>query len=140
MQFLFTKNFPETVTRVHLVDTEVDEVVREGSTKNLSFGIGVREKMTRRKLMLLVRRVMMSVKEHQVKECALYWEEWQFQHLMIDESEMAEIFATNALMTDFSFDIFNKTERWFSESRENIFCECCSITNIQGAEKRYHHR
>ncbi|OIQ01979.1 MAG: hypothetical protein AUK58_03700 [Candidatus Moranbacteria bacterium CG2_30_41_165] len=122
MQFLFTKNFPETVTRVHLVDTEVDEVVvREGSTKNLSFGIGVREKMTRRKLMLLVRRVMMSVKEHQVKECALYWEEWQFQHLMIDESEMAEIFATNALMTDFSFDIFKTKPKDGFRKVEKIF-------------------
>ncbi|PJA85016.1 MAG: hypothetical protein CO143_03320 [Candidatus Moranbacteria bacterium CG_4_9_14_3_um_filter_45_14] len=123
MQFLFTKNFSETVTRVHLVDTEADEMIREGGVKILSFGIGVREKMTRRKLMLLVRRVVMSAKEHQVKECALYWEEWQFPHLMIDESEMAEIFATNALMADFSFDIFKTKPKDGFRKVEKIFFE-----------------
>ncbi len=136
MQFLFTKNVSKIVTHIHLVDTDSDDMTQDGKIKNFSFGIGVREKMTRRKLILLIRRVCMCMKEKRMKEYALFWEEWQFPHLMINESEMAEIFATNTLMADFSFDVFKTKQKDVCLKIEKIFFESVVQARISDGLKR----
>jgi len=130
MQFLFTKNFSETVTHVHLVDAEIDELIQEGNIRKLSLGIGARETMTRRKLMLLPRRMVMLAQSKNIKELVIDWQKWHFSHLNIDEVELAEIFSTNALMADFSFDVFKTTPKNGFPKVEKIFFDISIKTRI----------
>lgn len=121
MQFLFTKNVSEKIVRVMLTEKETDEVVRVGKREDIHLGIGLREKMTRRKWMLLPRRVVMLAQGRKIKEFTLDWKEWQFAHLAIDDGELAELFATNALMADFSFDEFKTKPKDGFPKVEKIF-------------------
>lgn len=122
MQFLFTKNVSEKSVLAHITDKETDEVVHKGEREELLLGIGSREKMTRRKLLLLPRRMVMLAQSKNMREISIDWQEWHFPHLNIDEVELAEIFATNALMADFSFDVFKtKPKNGFSKVEKIFF-------------------
>jgi leucyl aminopeptidase len=133
MQFLFTKKFTENVVRVTLTEKENDEFVRVGSREELSLGVGPFIKMTRRKWLLLPRRIVMLALSRKIKELTIDWKEWQFPRLEISQTELAELFATNALMADFSFDEFKtKPQGGFAKVEKIFFAESFKTSLAEG--------
>lgn len=131
MKFLFTKKYLPSAVPVILTEEAVDEIVLKDDQREIHIGIGKQEEMTRRKFFLLSRRMVMLAKEKKIKELAINWQEWQFPQLSLDENACAEIFATNALLADFSFDVFKtKPEGGFSKV-EKIFFASTVQSRIQ---------
>ncbi|MEI8096497.1 MAG: leucyl aminopeptidase family protein [Candidatus Moraniibacteriota bacterium] len=136
MQFLFTKKVSEKMVKVVLTEKESDEVVRIGSREEICLGIGPRGKMTRRKWILLPRRAVMLAQGKKIKELSLDWKEWQFAHLAIDDGELAELFAVNALMADFSFDEFKtKPKDGFSKVEKIFFDDAVKVKIVSGLKR-----
>jgi leucyl aminopeptidase len=66
-------------------------------------GIGKREEMDRRKLILAVRKAVAMAKNMKVKRLAVVLAELTFPHLMLSERELAELLVVNAEMANFEF-------------------------------------
>ncbi len=110
MEFITERKAESGVARVVFNDSDVDEVVRTASgERELSFGIGKHPDMTRRKLMLLMRRIVKTAKEKKIAKLTLNFDDLFFPKLKISSGELAELFAVNALMANFAFTHF-KTE------------------------------
>ncbi len=89
---------------VSLVAEKNDGVVLEkDGMLTLSLTIGKRSTMTRRKLILLVRRVVREALAKKYSALVLDFGQWHFSHLKISPQELAELLATNFLMASFSF-------------------------------------
>ena len=92
---------------VLLVEEKNDGVVLEKDGRlTLSLAVGKRSQMTRRKLLLLARRVVREALAKKYSALTLDFEQWHFPHLKISPQELAELLATNFLMASFSFSEF----------------------------------
>jgi len=79
--------------------------VKNGS-ETLVLVIGKREKMTRRKLMLLARRIVREALAKKYTLVSLDFKHFHFAHLKIEPADVAELLAVNFLMAEFSFREF----------------------------------
>lgn len=136
MQFLFTKKREKSAVVVHVTEEDTDEIMKKDGREEIFLGIGSREKMTRRKLMLLPRRLIVLAQSRKVQEIALDWKEWHFPHLCTQESESAELFATNACLANFSFDIFKTKPKDGFSKVEKIFFDISVKKNIESGMKK----
>ncbi len=95
------------VLLVRFVEEGKDGIVEmRGEAETLVLVIGKREEMTRRKLMLLARRVVREALAKKYCELALDLKQFQFAHLKISPADLAELLAVNFLMAEFSFREF----------------------------------
>lgn len=62
--------------------------------------------MTRRKLMLLARRIVREALAKKYEELTIDFKEFHFQQLKITEADLAELLAVNFIMAEFSFREF----------------------------------
>ncbi len=105
MKISFSKAKPEgrELLFVDLVLGDRKELVREGEKKILMLPIGKREEMTRRKLILTIRKVVAEAKANKIKKAAVTFDEFVFQKLKIDNGELAELMAVNFEMANYQF-------------------------------------
>jgi leucyl aminopeptidase len=88
---------------VNFVDTP-DAVVRTADKRTvIEIEIGAREKMTRRKLVTLVRKMVTCAKAAKKKKIAFNFTDLRFSHLDISDTELAELIAVNCEMANFEF-------------------------------------
>jgi hypothetical protein len=69
----------------------------------IEIDIGKREKMTRRKLITSVRKLVMCAKSAKKKKIAFNFTDLRFSHLDISDTELAELIAVNLEMANFEF-------------------------------------
>lgn len=69
----------------------------------LSLVIGESAKMSRRKLILLIRRVICEAQKKEYSTVALDFPVWIFSHLGMTEKDLAELITVNASMAEFMF-------------------------------------
>ena len=81
-------------------------VEKEGTQETLLLVIGEREKMTRRKLMLLARRIVREALAKKFETIVLDFEQFRFPKITITDAELAELLAVNFLMAHFAFRDF----------------------------------
>ncbi|MFZ2187929.1 MAG: leucyl aminopeptidase [Candidatus Moraniibacteriota bacterium] len=136
MRFLFTETDSSAAARVTLTEKETDEVVRVGRRTEIALGVGPHAKMTRRKWLLLPRRIVALAQGKRIKELAIDWQEWQFPHLAIEEAELAELFAANALMADYSFDEYKTKPQDGFAKVEKIFFATAVKSAVTGGLQR----
>lgn len=74
-----------------------------GGRKSIQLGIGRPEKITRRKLVKLARRIISLAKSAKIKKIVLNFNDFVFGHLNLPAKELAEILAVNLEMADFEF-------------------------------------
>lgn len=117
------KKAPKGVARVRLVETKDDEVVRlPDGTLSIALGIGKREEMTRRKFMLIPRRAVMAAKACRAERILVDFREFRFPHLGMADTEIAEIFATNAEMAGYEYRQYKtRPEEGFRDVKEIVF-------------------
>lgn len=107
MRFITDRKPGVRVPKVRVSETERDEVVRLASGQiELVLGAGKPSEMTRRKLLLLFRRIIRIAKERSLSELSCDLEAFDYPKLKLSVEEKAELFAAHALLADFSFTRF----------------------------------
>src|SRR6185369_4767152 len=92
---------------VRLVSDGKDAVLMEKEGKHtLSLLVKDKEKMNRRKLILLARRVVREAQAKEYTSVTLDFSEWRFANIKISDTELAELLAVNFLMAEFAFRDF----------------------------------
>ena len=105
MKITFAKTKPQDMDALHvnLVAGDQKELVKEGALRTLSLPVGKREEMTRRKLILTIRKVVAEAKANKSKKVVITWNEFVFPKLKIDSAELAELMAVNFEMANYQF-------------------------------------
>lgn len=117
------------VLRVRFEEEGKDGVVEVRSgVETLVLAIGKRNAMTRRKLMLLARRVVREALAKKYTDVTVDVASFYFPHLEISPVDLAELLAINFLMAEFSFREFLTEPKGGFPSIKSIF-----LTN--GSEK-----
>ncbi|NTW75943.1 MAG: leucyl aminopeptidase [Candidatus Moranbacteria bacterium] len=116
------KNMPAGVARIVLLGGKEDEIVRlEDGSVEIGLAIGERDKMTRRKLMLLSRRAVMAAKARKVGKFVIDLDAFRFPHLGLGDGELAEILAVNAEMAGYDHaEFLSDAKERFGEVKEII--------------------
>jgi leucyl aminopeptidase len=101
------KKLMKGVLRVRLENEGKDGVIEvKNGEETLVLMIGKREAVTRRKLMLLARRVVREALAKKYTELAIDFTQFQFSHLKIAPADLAELLVVNFIMAEFSFQEF----------------------------------
>lgn len=101
------KKVKQDVLWVRLAEEGKDGVVEmKKGRASLVLVIGKRETMTRRKLMLLARRVVREALAKKYTDLVLDFKQFHFDHLEIAPADLAELLSVNFLMAEFSFREF----------------------------------
>ncbi|NTW14417.1 MAG: leucyl aminopeptidase [Candidatus Moranbacteria bacterium] len=117
------KNPPAGAVKVVLSKGKEDEIVRlENASIEVALGIGERDKMTRRKLMLLPRRAVMAAKAKKAERLIIDLDLFRFPQLALGDGELAEIFAVNVEMAGYDHSEFlSDAKERFGEVKEVLF-------------------
>ncbi len=75
----------------------------QNGSRRLDVGIGERKNMTRRKLILVARQIVALARTHRLKSITVNFDDFNFPHLQIPASDLAELLATNFEMANFQF-------------------------------------
>lgn len=106
ISYLFSRQAPTDKTIVSVSFHEgKDSVVRVGSDGQRVLDIGVEKlkELNRRKLTLLIRRVIQTAKQQQIKKLAIALSDFKFPKARMADAELAELLATNFGMANFEF-------------------------------------
>lgn len=117
------KKVPKGIARVRFVEAGDDDVIRlpDGSVE-IVLGIGKRDEMTRRKLLLLPRRAVMAAKARRAERIIFDFREFRFPGLDMTDEEIAEAIATNAELAEYEYREYRtKPEEGFRDVREILF-------------------
>ncbi len=106
-------------------------VVREGNQDTLLLVIGEQEKMTRRKLVLLARRVIREALAKKYADVVIDFEQFRFTHLEMTAADVAELLAVNCIMAEYSFREFLTEPKQGFPRVQNLF-----LTNVAEKEVR----
>jgi len=98
-------------------------------------GVAEPEKMTRRKLILLARRIISIAKGKKMDTLLIDVDVFSFENVNMFDQEMGELVATNFLMANYSFTEFlTKPEGGFPSVKE-IFFEHASKEFMEGVKR-----
>lgn len=109
--------------RVDRGNDQQDEVFRmEDGMRKIVMGIPEPEKMTRRKLMLLARKIVSIGKAKKYESLIIDPKIFAFETVNLFDQELGELVATNFLMANYSFTEFlTKPKEGFLEVKSVIF-------------------
>ncbi|MFZ1735521.1 MAG: leucyl aminopeptidase [Candidatus Moraniibacteriota bacterium] len=109
MKYSFPKqeSLVDGVARFCVVSAKEDDVVQSGEGRvDILLGVVEPEKMTRRKLVLLVRKGVMLAKARHAKRVVFSVSDFRFPALDIADRDLGELIATNMEMANFQFTEF----------------------------------
>lgn len=108
MKFTFSQSIAKGVVSVVLSqESEQTEMhVHDDGTQTLSIGIKDIKTVTRRKVVVLIRRVVIVAKERNIKRVAIDLEQFRFDGVELDDKELGRLFAENVLMANYEFNSF----------------------------------
>ncbi len=116
------KKLKKGVLDVRLENEGKDGVVEvKNGEETLVLAIGEKSKTTRRKLMLLARRVVREALAKKYTEIAIDFKQFQFGHLKIAPADLAELLVVNFIMAEFSFQEFLTVPKEGFPTIKNIY-------------------
>jgi leucyl aminopeptidase len=102
---------------ININSSNNDEVIRENSVKTLYLKCD--EKMTLRKLFLLIRKMIIIAKGIKVSQIAFNFSNFKFDSIKISELELAEIIGTQLDFANYEFNKYKtKPKEGFSDIKE----------------------
>jgi len=123
--------------RVRLAKEDKDGVVEvEGGINTLVLVIGEQKEMTRRKLMLLARRVVREALAKKYESIVLDWKMFQFPHLKITPADLGELLVTNFIMAEFSFHEFLTAPKNGFPKIKTLFFQSADNKEVRAAVAR----
>lgn len=98
------KEKQRAIARVVLTaEKETIAALTPNGAKEIRIGVGRRDEVTRRKLFLIARQVIVLSKAHRAAKIVIQFSDFIFPQLKIEKSELAEIMATQFVMANFEF-------------------------------------
>lgn len=109
--------------RVERGEGKQDEVFRmEDGSQKIVLGVPEPEKIQRRKLILLVRRIIATAKAKNYDSLIIDPKIFSFENVSLFDQELGELVATNMLMANYAFTEFlTKPEEGFPSVKETLF-------------------
>ncbi len=105
--FLKQESLVDGVVRICVASAKEDDVVQSGEGRvDILLGVAEPEKMTRRKLVLLVRKGVTLAKARHAKRVVFSVSDFRFPALDIADRDLGELIATNMEMANFQFTEF----------------------------------
>jgi leucyl aminopeptidase len=132
----FMKGSSKQFVRVERGSEKRDEVFRgEDGSRKIVLGVPESEKMNRRKLILLIRRIIAIAKAKHIRSLVLDPKIFVFDKNNISARELGELASTNMLMANYSFTEFlTKPEEGFPEVKDVVF-ECAGKEFAEGVKR-----
>lgn len=105
MKITVSKRAPKkkSLAGVEFSDEEGAYLRVRGERKSIVVGIGKRDEMTRRRLMLVPRRIVQFARSHKIKHITLNLKDFSFTHLSLSDMELAEMIALQSALANFEF-------------------------------------
>lgn len=98
------KSIPKGNPSVQLTsEKESALAILSDGKKQIRIGIGKREEITRRKLIILARQIIAQSKANRLKKITISFSDFVFSHLEMREEEIAELLGMNFEMANFQF-------------------------------------
>jgi leucyl aminopeptidase len=124
MKILF-KN-PKRLNKNHAlvcIGTEkFDQVIKEKSTRKIILGIADQKKITARKLIILIRKIVSLAKVNKIQSLTIKLADFQFPQIKLTQQELAEIMTTNLEMANYQFNQYKeKPKEGWEEIEQVIF-------------------
>jgi leucyl aminopeptidase len=109
--------------RVERGEGKQDEVFRmEDGSQKIMLGVAEQEKMTRRKLMLFIRKIISIAKAKKIDALLIDAGVFSFESVPLFDQELGELVAANMLMANYAFTEFQtKPAEGFPEVKAIIF-------------------
>jgi leucyl aminopeptidase len=109
--------------RVERGEGKQDEVFRmEDGSQKIVLGVPEPEKIQRRKLILLVRRIIATAKVKNYESLIIDPKIFSFENVSLFDQELGELIATNMLMANYSFtELLTTPEGGFPQVKEILF-------------------
>ena len=122
--------------RVERGNGKQDEIFRsEDGSQKIMLGVSEPEKMTRRKLILLIRKIVSIAKGKKIDALVMDTDIFSFENVNMFDQEVGELVATNFLMANYSFTEFlTKPEEGFPSVKEILF-ENASKEFMEGVKR-----
>jgi leucyl aminopeptidase len=93
------------VAIVSVTDKKENEVIKLATgQKSIAVGAGEADKMTRRKLILLIRRIITLAKANKIRKLAVRFQDFDFPNIDDSKRDVAELMAINFEMANFAFN------------------------------------
>lgn len=125
-----TDKVKKEVLHVRFAEEGKDGVVEVcNGVETLVVVIGKRTDMTRRKLVLLVRRIVREALVRKYTDLSCDFKSFHFPHLKITSADVAELLSVNLIMAEFSFRDFLTAPKEGFPQIKNIF-----LTGVSGKE------
>ena len=117
------KKESKSMVRVERGNGKQDEMFRmENGSQKIVLGVSEPDKMTRRKLILLARRIIATAKAKTCESLTIDPKIFSFENINMFDQEVGELVATNFLMANYSFTEFlTKPVDGFPDVKEILF-------------------
>ncbi len=116
---------PHTYVRVVLTEGEYgsQRFVREGKTETIELGTGPRAEVTRRRFIIVCRKIIRVAKGHTIEKIALHMDRSLFTKLStVPLPECASLMAQNFEMANYEFDTHKTTKKAYGGVKEMLIC------------------
>lgn len=132
MRFVTISRAPRSATKITLAEAEKDEIlISPRGERTIVLGIGPRAKLTRRRWLLLPRRMVRLAQEQRAREVSVDFRDLRFSHLALSDGEMAELLAVNALMANFAFNDFKTKPKGGFPRVTKVFLRHATSSDIE---------
>lgn len=138
MKFFFVREFPkkETVEIALVPGSSVRLIEKADGRLVLSIGVGDQKTITRRKLITLSRKIVLSAKANKIKKISIDFSKFLFPKIKsVGEGEIASLVAQNMLLADFEFNQFKSAPKEGWNMLEEVFVSGASVRARKGFEK-----
>lgn len=128
------KKSDQKAKHVRLVSGDESFFVREGDISALQIGVGGEIKdVTRRKLLLLIRKVVSVAKAHRIKSICVDVSDFSFAHLGLKEEELMESLSLHMELANFEFVAYKSEPKEGWKFLRDVFVAGCKTKTAQKA-------
>ena len=138
MKITFTDKLSKVTTKIELTEGDrVQFIEKQGKHYTLRIGIGKKKDITKRKFILLARKIIQVAKQHKIKQIAIAFDNFDFPRLSrLDTAERASLLTQNFEMANFEFTSFRtKPKEGWPEVKEIVICGKVNAKVKEGFKK-----
>jgi len=132
MKIIFKKNIQNIKNEtlfISISSKNKDEVIKEGGKKTLF--LKSEEKMTLRKLFLLVRKMVATAKGSKAERISFNFSDFQFRDIKISDTDLAELIATELAFANYEFNLYKTIDK------NSTFIKEVFISNVPKTLENY---
>ena len=109
MKILNTKAVPAESTLIRLISGPLTRFIEKDGVRELHMGFGASKTLPLRKMVLFLRKIIVTAKQNKLRKVALNWHEVRkIADKKISDKKVGEVLATAFQMANFDFNVYKK--------------------------------